>query len=280
MKKIVALALSLVMVMGLATTAFAATAGSDLTEALGTEAAGYTVEVKAAAPAVESAKMFATYQLYFTNKETKAVTVAGPYTELASADGAQVTFVDGKVIRYFAEVATYDVAVKAVKVEAQKNPTCGKIFAEKDTTYYVDDKGVYYATGTDVVGNVGGKALGLEAVGTLATLMTPHTFDWDVASVTGEQAISKVFCTECKKSFSFIDTNDEAEAVAKFGAGNYMPAFAGIEGTVYVAIAGASAGTTGETVESAKTFDAGIAMYVGMSVMAAAGSAVVLKKKD
>ncbi len=33
-------------------------------------------------------------------------------------------------------------------------------------------------------------------------------------------------------------------------------------------------------VESAETFDAGIAMYVGMSVMAAAGSAVVLKKKD
>ena len=36
----------------------------------------------------------------------------------------------------------------------------------------------------------------------------------------------------------------------------------------------------GDKVESAQTFDAGIAMYVGMSVMAAAGSAVVLKKKD
>ena len=35
-----------------------------------------------------------------------------------------------------------------------------------------------------------------------------------------------------------------------------------------------------DKVESAETFDAGIAMYVGMSVMAAAGSAVVLKKKD
>ena len=36
----------------------------------------------------------------------------------------------------------------------------------------------------------------------------------------------------------------------------------------------------GDKVESAETFDAGIAMYVGMSIMAAAGSAVVLKKKD
>ena len=39
--------------------------------------------------------------------------------------------------------------------------------------------------------------------------------------------------------------------------------------------------STDKTVTSADTFDAGIAMYVGMSVMAAAGSAVVIgKKKD
>ena len=39
--------------------------------------------------------------------------------------------------------------------------------------------------------------------------------------------------------------------------------------------------STDKTVTSAETFDAGIAMYVGMSVMAAAGSAVVIgKKKD
>ena len=35
-----------------------------------------------------------------------------------------------------------------------------------------------------------------------------------------------------------------------------------------------------DKVTSAETFDAGIAMYVGMSVMAAAGSAVVLKKRE
>ena len=41
------------------------------------------------------------------------------------------------------------------------------------------------------------------------------------------------------------------------------------------------AASTDKTVTSADTFDAGIAMYVGMSVMAAAGSAVVIgKKKD
>ena len=42
----------------------------------------------------------------------------------------------------------------------------------------------------------------------------------------------------------------------------------------------AAAPAASDKVQSAETFDAGIAMYVGMSVMAAAGSAVVLKKKD
>ena len=50
---------------------------------------------------------------------------------------------------------------------------------------------------------------------------------------------------------------------------------------VFVADAAAvEAPAASDKVESAQTFDAGIAMYVGMSVMAAAGSAVVLKKKD
>ena len=46
-------------------------------------------------------------------------------------------------------------------------------------------------------------------------------------------------------------------------------------------VGGSSVGTTTtDKVTSAATFDAGIAMYVGMSVMAAAGSVVVLKKRE
>ena len=53
------------------------------------------------------------------------------------------------------------------------------------------------------------------------------------------------------------------------------------DGRYYVWGAIGAAGTNGGKVQSAETFDAGIAMYVGMSVMAAAGSAVVIgKKKD
>ena len=42
--------------------------------------------------------------------------------------------------------------------------------------------------------------------------------------------------------------------------------------------ASATTETGSATIESAKTFDAGVAMYAAMSVMAAAGSVVVLKK--
>ena len=53
-----------------------------------------------------------------------------------------------------------------------------------------------------------------------------------------------------------------------------------LDNLTYVYFYTAAKAPAGDKVESAQTFDAGIAMYVGMSVMAAAGSAVVLKKKD
>ena len=50
-------------------------------------------------------------------------------------------------------------------------------------------------------------------------------------------------------------------------------------GEYYVWTAAVEAPAASDKVESAQTYDAGIAMYVGMSVMAAAGSAVVIGKK-
>ena len=84
-----------------------------------------------------------------------------------------------------------------------------------------------------------------------------------------------VKCAECGtpaviyETFAAVPKADRADAVAL--AGNRY----------FVWLAGPGAVVDTETkVESAETFDAGIAMYVGMSVMAAAGSVVVLKKKD
>ena len=106
-------------------------------------------------------------------------------------------------------------------------------------------------------------------------------------------AVTKVYCDLCKNEFTFVEAPVVSAAVAAFGAGNYFDLMAATNTqaakAVYLAIdetsgavadAPATAPEAGDKVESAETFDAGIAMYVGMSVMAAAGSAVVLKKKD
>ena len=57
----------------------------------------------------------------------------------------------------------------------------------------------------------------------------------------------------------------------------YEPAAATV---MYTITAGsATTGTTTGTTTSPKTFDAGIAMYVGMALTSVAGSAVVIGKK-
>ena len=48
---------------------------------------------------------------------------------------------------------------------------------------------------------------------------------------------------------------------------------------MYTLTAGSTTGTTNTTKPSPKTFDAGIAMYVGMALTSVAGSAVVIGKK-
>ncbi|MBP3700041.1 MAG: hypothetical protein J6J01_11265 [Oscillospiraceae bacterium] len=283
MKKIVALVLSLVMVLGLATTAFGATfAQGDINAALAVT--GSTAEVKAATAAADSVKMFGTYQVYVTDSTTKAVTVYGPFTEVALASQATHTFVDGTNVRYFSTVTNYDKVVKEVKFEKKAVYTCGDYQVNADATYYVDADGVYYKEGLSLTGNLNGKAVGLEeCTAEVKALVKDHTYLADSKKVAGEDTITAVNCTVCKKSFAFVD-GTVADAVAKFGAGKYTVATGvnGFEGTVYVALDGAASAPAvdGDKVESAETFDAGIAMYVGMSVMAAAGSAVVLKKKD
>ena len=107
------------------------------------------------------------------------------------------------------------------------------------------------------------------------------------ATTTGKTVPTQVTCLNCGAVVTkFYD------AATKVPAGTVATAVPGYEQATnthdawfFVEPAAASVGGTVVTpstdkVTSAETFDAGIAMYVGMSVMAAAGSAVVLKKKD
>ena len=132
--------------------------------------------------------------------------------------------------------------------------------ADGNESYYVEDE-----IGTMAL-MVSGKMVNVFPYGTDDDLV-PH--DWAVLTVDEDHEVTSLKCEECK-------------VVVKV----YATKLAAPEGAVYeapygwIAVPSATAPST-DKVTSAETFDAGIAMYVGMSVMAAAGSAVVIgKKKD
>ena len=106
----------------------------------------------------------------------------------------------------------------------------------------------------------------------------------DVKAKDGVSTVTKVYCDTCKKSFDFV-VGTATDAAAKFGIDNYkLITAAGYTNTdtksVYIKLGSGSAdNTTNTTKPSPKTFDAGIAMYVGMALTSVAGSAVVIGKK-
>ena len=175
----------------------------------------------------------------------------------------------------FVLTATYTFATTltplATKALEQKNFKKFSIFA--NTTVWV-----FFIVGT-LIGLMA--ALAAPAAGTVYTVA--HDYDCDYKTYLGKKTVTKVYCAECDAEFAFV-AGKVSDAIAKFGAGNYLPTtLADAAGTVYVSIApvgGTVVTPSTDKVQSAETFDAGIAMYVGMSVMAAAGSVVVLKKRE
>ena len=99
MKKIVALVLALVMVMGLATTAMAATGGVNLNGALANKTE--TVEVKDGLAASASLKTFQTYQVFVTTTATGTVSVLpNQFVKVPTALNADYVVVEGTEITY------------------------------------------------------------------------------------------------------------------------------------------------------------------------------------
>ncbi len=118
-----------------------------------------------------------------------------------------------------------------------------------------------------------------------AILLIDHyvEFDYDYTDE-GDLVIEDVECDRCDKVLDYVTSS--TAAVNKWGVNNYHEVINGDE-SIWVACTldlkgnkvptGGSA--SGTTVESAKTFDAGIALYAGMALASVAGSAVVIGKK-
>ena len=213
-----------------------------------------------------------------------------------ASEAAWFAVIDGKNITYFAPASEYNTNgwdEKATKVElpyvVPSKQVCDTDYAASPaaTTFYKFNGDLYVAdSASTFVLNVGGVAVPASAATNGTEYVNrghDYVCDWDDNDY-GETVLTKVYCDDCGKEFKFVNA-PEADAILTFGVDKYVdtevtfggqPIFVGL-GAVADAPA---ADAEGDKVESAETFDAGIAMYVGMSVMAAAGSAVVLKKKD
>ena len=161
------------------------------------------------------------------------------------------------------------------------------LFQKGDVTYFVAP-GTVGVTMTNVLVGNEIKTVAATPVDDTNTVLTPDEIlahKWAVTGVKaktdGTTKVTEIKCLNCPVVITKVyDEKDDLPAGS-------IPQSVTYNGTAVwfaLPVAGTSAtvvGTTGGTVNSADTFDAGIAMYVGMSVMAAAGSAVVIgKKKD
>ena len=193
-------------------------------------------------------------------------------TSLADADFVLYSDAAGKnVMMYLKEAVTSYNGSGAVYANFGK--ACGQVTytAEAGKTYYTTnadgDAGIYVADkeGTKAL-MVGGKLVLVKAA---PVAYTTAAVKHAAVPTVKDGKVTGYTCATCKT------VAVEAPNFMSIPKGAVQD---GLPGNWYWPSAPVVTPST-DKVTSAETFDAGIAMYVGMSVMAAAGSAVVLKKK-
>ena len=208
------------------------------------------------------------YGRYFVDTTEAAAT----YKLVYGATKLFLAPVDVTDVRYLDKATVYTNVTK-------ETDECGKLVVTDTTkTYYVaydennyDEDYYFVATKNGPVQLlVGGKIVDVAPNG--AQDLTAHVWKGhDV--VNNDYTTAK--CENCGKVVKLYATGTAAGKGAHYEAGlGYITKIDNGFGPAVVTP------TTDKTVTSAETFDAGIAMYVGMSVMAAAGSVVVLKKRE
>ncbi|MBQ2782667.1 MAG: hypothetical protein IJE94_05715 [Oscillospiraceae bacterium] len=184
-----------------------------------------------------------------------------------------LTLADNKGVYMYLEFVDEVNYFAAAKSFNNIGDECGELdLADPDDDAYVtyDAKGVpsYWveAIGTGTWVLFDGECVEVADAGALVA----HT--WVVTAYNDDEEPTTAKCKECPATAKLYATKLAAPVGSVFET-------AKVAG-YWVVVDKAPAATT-DKVQSAETFDAGIAMYVGMSVMAAAGSAVVIgKKKD
>ncbi len=273
MKKIIATVLAMVMALALCATAFAANpeytaAYNKKGNKVSVKGDVYTVVTDAAVKPVSPAENGSVKGYHITGISS----LAGVYYVAATAADYDLKLTaDGRADLYLKEAPnsslSYSFKVTAFTAIGEK---CEQLDVDATGTYYshtVSGVTTYYEaseTGMSVLFNNE-----LITVSALNADLNGH--DWKAASYNKDNTVATFKCADCGTVATVYKTADAAKAA---GAGT-VDTFAGyVIGYTY------TAGTTATTTTSSpKTFDAGIAMYVGMALTSVAGSAVVIGKK-
>ena len=290
MKKIIATVLAMVMALALCTTAFAAETKDTV------DFKGYTLKDAASNTTVVIAD---TAKMTITKTDAKVVKEGDKTTTYYYADKYEI---EGQSAMYAcdASIANYKLIDKAGKIvylngsnklaDAITDVVTKMIEGKGDDakgTDYVNDvyviDGKAYAVGGDKVAMFNGLAVlyGDKADVKGYTLVnddnTPAAKTKLTYNAKGE--VTGITAAEGDKTFEVVKkvptsyTGDTKELKIAKADGKFDTYYILLGNTV------TPSGTTTENKPSPKTFDAGIAMYVGMALTSVAGSAVVIGKK-
>ena len=288
MKKIIATVLAMVMALALCTVAFATpVADLDGTGYTGYNKAGneiaegtvYGYEAVAAAfNKATGAGNVAHYEVYTVSEGT--ATEYGTYVKADKTDFDLKLTKSGAATLYLKKVVSANYVAKA-EAFTKIGDKCGMLDEDTDCVYYTNtskyqssDDTVYFVQledegETNVL--VNGKLVSVA----LADEQTLVGHTWVAVEKDGKVVSYK--CSECGQTAAIYKTKDAAKAS---GLKN-IEAYVDDEGnSIFLAWTdGSTTKTDDNKGTSPKTFDAGIAMYVGMALTSVAGSAVVIGKK-
>ncbi len=293
MKKIIATVLAMVMALALCTTAFAASVtgytgynrGGNKLMVDATNAESFSVEAHEAA--FNKATGAGNVAYYTVSNATAANTsYNGDYTKADKTDFDLQLTKSGASTLYLKHVNEGAEYVAKVEAFTKIGAKCGQLDVDADGTYYVNtskytdtngtkDAGEAYFMASDAQGAVYVLLNGKLVSVTLADEQTLVGHTWVAVEKDGKVVSYK--CSDCGTVASIYKTY----AAAKASGLKNVEAFVNDDGeTIYLAYTdGKTTTKPADGTSSPKTFDAGIAMYVGMALTSVAGSAVVIGKK-